>query len=30
MSDKKTPKPIENLQEVEHALTTAEMYFEKN
>jgi len=30
MSNKKTPKPIENLQEVEHALTTAEMYFEKN
>jgi len=30
MSKEKTPKPIENLQEVEHALTTAEMYFEKN
>jgi tetratricopeptide (TPR) repeat protein len=30
MSNKKTPKPIENLQEVEHVLTTAEMYFEKN
>jgi tetratricopeptide (TPR) repeat protein len=30
MSKEKTPKPIENLEEVEHALTTAEMYFEKN
>lgn len=30
MSKEKTPKPIENLQEVEHALTTAELYFEKN
>ena len=30
MSQEKTPKPIENLQEVEHALTTAELYFEKN
>ena len=30
MSKEKTPKPIENLQEVEHALTTAEIYFEKN
>jgi len=30
MSKEKTPKPIENLEEVEHALTTAEIYFEKN
>ncbi|MCX6239844.1 MAG: tetratricopeptide repeat protein [Bacteroidia bacterium] len=30
MSKGKTPKPIENLVEVEHALTTAEMFFEKN
>jgi tetratricopeptide (TPR) repeat protein len=30
MSKEKTPKPIENLQEVEHALTTAELFFEKN
>ncbi|HEY3388713.1 MAG TPA: hypothetical protein VGK38_04020, partial [Prolixibacteraceae bacterium] len=30
MSKEKTPKPIENLEEVEHALTTAELYFEKN
>jgi tetratricopeptide (TPR) repeat protein len=30
MSKEKTPKPIENLVEVEHALTTAEMFFEKN
>ena len=30
MSKEKTPKPIENLVEVEHALTTAELYFEKN
>lgn len=30
MSNEKTPKPIENLQEVEHALTTAERFFEAN
>ena len=30
MSKEKTPKPIENLVEVEHALTTAERFFEAN
>lgn len=30
MSKEKTPKPIENLVEVEHALTTAERFFETN
>lgn len=30
MSTEKTPKPIENLVEVEHALTTAERFFEAN
>ncbi|MEI6679353.1 MAG: tetratricopeptide repeat protein [Mariniphaga sp.] len=30
MSNEKTPKPIENLEEVEHALTTAERFFEAN
>ena len=30
MSKDKTPKPIENLKEVEHALTTAERFFEEN
>jgi tetratricopeptide (TPR) repeat protein len=30
MSKEKTPKPIENLEEVEHALTTAERFFEAN
>lgn len=30
MSKDQTPKPIENLEEVEHALTSAEMFFEKN
>ena len=30
MTKEKTPKPIENLEEVEHALTTAERFFEAN
>jgi len=30
MNKEKTPKPIENLVEVEHALTTAERFFETN
>lgn len=30
MSTEKTPKPIENLVEVEHALTSAERFFETN
>lgn len=30
MSKEKTPKPIENLVEVEHALTNAERFFETN
>ena len=30
MSKEKTPKPVENLVEVEHALTTAERFFETN
>jgi len=30
MTKEKTPKPIENLVEVEHALTTAERFFETN
>jgi tetratricopeptide (TPR) repeat protein len=30
MSKKKTPKPLENLKEVEHALTSAEQFFEDN
>jgi tetratricopeptide (TPR) repeat protein len=30
MSKDKTPKPIENLKEVESALTSAEIFFEKN
>lgn len=30
MSKEKSTKPLENLEEVEHALTTAEMFFEKN
>lgn len=30
MSKDKTPKPIENLKEVENALTSAEIFFEKN
>lgn len=30
MNKEKTPKPIENLVEVEHALTTAERFFEVN
>jgi len=30
MNKEKTPKPIENLVEVEHALTTAERFFEAN
>jgi hypothetical protein len=30
MSKKETPKPLENLKEVESALTTAEQFFEDN
>ncbi len=30
MTKEKTPKPVENLVEVEHALTTAERFFEAN
>lgn len=30
MSKDKNAKPVENLKEVEHALTSAEMFFEKN
>jgi tetratricopeptide (TPR) repeat protein len=30
MSKDKTPKPLENLKEVEHALTSAEQFFEDN
>ena len=30
MSKEKAPKPVENLVEVEHALTTAERFFETN
>src|ERR1035437_1481936 len=30
MSKDKNPKPIENLKEVESALTSAEIFFEKN